>query len=353
MTSADPTQHTIAIVGGGLAGLHAAWQLQQRGVAFELFEARSRWGGRILSTPESGIDLGPTWFWPAFQPRMSKLLEMLQLPSFAQYTEGTSLVEHWNGQIARYDGPLMADTSLRIAGGCARLIQRLVDHLPSERLHLNAAVESISIGAEGISITAPAASTLPYRQVWLAIPPRLIPAIHFAPALAPATVNALKAIPTWMAAHAKYVALYDKPFWREQRLNGDAFSHVGPLAEIHDASQSGHAALFGFFRIPHGERASCGEQALKAACRAQLARLFGPQALDPMQDYLQDWAQEPHTATTRDHANGHEHAIASLANVFPTPWQACLRLIGSEAGSDQAGYMEGALHDIDALLDSA
>ncbi len=38
-----------------------------------------------------------------------------------------------------------------------------------------------------------------------------------------------------MAGHAKVVALYERPFWREQGLSGDAISHCGTLAEIHDA----------------------------------------------------------------------------------------------------------------------
>ncbi|KFA90172.1 hypothetical protein Q664_29805 [Archangium violaceum Cb vi76] len=51
---------------------------------------------------------------------------------------------------------------------------------------------------------------------------------------------------TWMAPHAKYVAVFDEPFWRRLGLSGEARSRVGPLAEVHDASDcGGEAALFG------------------------------------------------------------------------------------------------------------
>ena len=50
----------IAIIGGGLAGLYAAYRLRQLGIAFDLFEARNRLGGRILSTESGGFDLGPS-----------------------------------------------------------------------------------------------------------------------------------------------------------------------------------------------------------------------------------------------------------------------------------------------------
>jgi hypothetical protein len=45
------TGKRIAIVGGGLAGLRAAWELKRRGVAATVYEASSRLGGRIFSVP--------------------------------------------------------------------------------------------------------------------------------------------------------------------------------------------------------------------------------------------------------------------------------------------------------------
>lgn len=40
----------IAIVGGGITGLSAAWELQQRGVEFTLLEASDHWGGKVISS---------------------------------------------------------------------------------------------------------------------------------------------------------------------------------------------------------------------------------------------------------------------------------------------------------------
>jgi oxygen-dependent protoporphyrinogen oxidase len=40
----------IAIVGGGITGLSAAWELQQRGIEFTLLEASDRWGGKVISS---------------------------------------------------------------------------------------------------------------------------------------------------------------------------------------------------------------------------------------------------------------------------------------------------------------
>ena len=48
----------MAIVGGGLAGLVAAWRLLQQGVRdVVLLEARTTLGGRILSVDAAGMDV--------------------------------------------------------------------------------------------------------------------------------------------------------------------------------------------------------------------------------------------------------------------------------------------------------
>ena len=50
MTNAfSETNSRVAIVGGGLAGLTAAYRLQQMGIQVEVFEARERAGGRVLT----------------------------------------------------------------------------------------------------------------------------------------------------------------------------------------------------------------------------------------------------------------------------------------------------------------
>lgn len=40
----------IAIIGGGITGLSAAWEAQQRGISYTLLEASDRWGGKVVSS---------------------------------------------------------------------------------------------------------------------------------------------------------------------------------------------------------------------------------------------------------------------------------------------------------------
>jgi monoamine oxidase len=105
------THTTVAILGGGLAGLNAARLLQQAGVDFQLFEARDRLGGRILTVDAAGasgtdgFDMGPSWFWPRMQPAITALVEELRLPSFPQNSDGDVVFERMSREPAqRYSG---------------------------------------------------------------------------------------------------------------------------------------------------------------------------------------------------------------------------------------------------------
>src|SRR5262249_17386533 len=135
-----------------------------------------------------------------------------------------------------------------------------------ELRHVGAHIDIHSVSVSGH------ARTTRVSHVFLALPPRLTEAtIRFEPALPAALAQSWRHTTTWMAPHAKYVAVYPSPFWRTQGLSGEARSMCGPLGEIHDASSDdGTAALFGFFGVPASVRRTVKDDALRAACRAQL-----------------------------------------------------------------------------------
>lgn len=139
----------IAIVGGGISGLYAAHLLNKHSIPFLLLEARERLGGRVLSVSSEGVsddptvrfDLGPSWYWPNLQPRMRRLINELGLKEFPQYENGDLLVERFRlEQIHRVQGFASGNTSFRIAGGMAAVIDGLASSLPTQVLRLGTQV---------------------------------------------------------------------------------------------------------------------------------------------------------------------------------------------------------------------
>ncbi|CUA99400.1 Monoamine oxidase [Thiomonas bhubaneswarensis] len=358
----------IAIVGGGLAGLYAAYLLEQKGIHdYVVLEAREYWGGRITTTPSSTessaldrFDLGPTWFWPAYQPQLDRLIQNLGLERFAQHETGSMLVERTpHGAPERMPGYTYAPPSMRLIGGMSALIDALQRPLPPHKLLLNHRVRRMRSEGQHVELDAEAApQTLTFRveSLLLAVPPRLAATtIDFLPPLPEPLMQAWCNTATWMAPHAKYVAVHDQPFWRAQGLSGEARSACGPLGEIHDASMpGGSAALFGFFALPAAVRKGIPEETLRMHCRAQFARLFGEQAATPRADFIKDWAADPWTATEADQNEVSQHGLAPQSSAAEDPWRGRLTGIASEWSPQFPGYVAGAIEaaalGVDKLL---
>ncbi|MFT3803655.1 MAG: FAD-dependent oxidoreductase [Burkholderiaceae bacterium] len=359
----------IAVVGGGLAGLCAARMLEQRGIHdYLLLEARDGYGGRIASTssvagnlPLDRFDLGPTWFWPAYQPQLDRLIDSLGLDRFAQSEDGDMVVERTQDAAPqRMRGYASAPTSMRVAGGMGALIDALRRDLAPGNLMPGQRVRRLRCDGRHLELDAEDAqgrsSRYRVEHVLLAVPPRLALArIDFSPSLPEPLMRAWRDTATWMAPHAKYLAVYDEPFWRERGLSGEARSVRGPLGEIHDPSMpGGGAALFGFFGVPARVRRDVPEQVLRAYCRAQLARLFGERAVAPEADFIKDWAADPWTATDADQDGAGHHGIAPAASVAEGPWTSRITGIASEWSPRYPGYLAGAVEaaadGVDALL---
>lgn len=343
------------VIGAGLSGLYAAFGLQRRGVRCTVLEARERLGGRILSVAGPGgsahFDLGPAWVWPEFQPLISALTRELGIALFPQYTTGDALYEAPDQpHPLRMNGESPNARSWRPVGGMSRLIEALAARLPAgailagrrvvELRRLGQRVEALTLTPDGRKERH--AATL----IVSALPPRLlVENVHFEPALPDALYRHFATTPTWMAAHAKFLAFYDTPFWREAGLSGEVFSRRGPLAEIYDASpmQGGPFALFGFFKVPAPVRRQWGRGILAAQCLAQLQRLFGDAALAPVSWEIRDWSDDPLTATPADAIAPAGHPAYGLPEGLEAAWDGRLLFAGSENASEQGGYLEGAL----------
>jgi monoamine oxidase len=361
MAGADmDTDTQIAIVGAGLCGLALAEALIGRGYRVRVLDGRERIGGRVLSraapdAPHARYDLGPAWIWP-HNTRMRLLADRLNVSLMEQNATGTLVFEDRNGRVQRdLDFATMAG-AMRVVGGLATLPERLAERLSAGAIHLSHRVTGLHRIEGGVRLTGATphgAFDLRAERVVLALPPRLVSEIDVAPSLGQGVSARLPTIPTWMAAQAKFMAVYARPFWRRSGLSGDAISHRGPLFEIHDASiakdPKGEAALFGFVQ-PDALRANPSEAALTASALDQMIRLFGDDAGQPVAVYFKHWGADDLTATRLDRPDLTDHPIYRPVPITEPEWQGRLHLTGSETAAEDGGFLEGALEAAERTL---
>ncbi|MGF1768241.1 FAD-dependent oxidoreductase [Enterovibrio makurazakiensis] len=346
-----------AIIGGGLSGLFAAHLLERQGRDYVLFEARERFGGRIISLPsndanQANVDLGPSWYWPNINPRLSALVTSLEIMSYKQFSSGRYLIEETRGAPAQaidIGQDIMPDT-YRLRGGMQALINGLLKKIRSEQCFLGTPVKTVSKQSDNTYLLEyehrGGKGALVAKHVVFAMPLRLISnTISFHPALSPALKRSFDGTETWMAAHAKVVLTYATPFWRDKGFSGSASSRVGPMVEIHDASPENdqaepeYGALMGFIGINGAARKTAGDGTLKRLILQQAAKLFGPEAQHPLSIEYVDWYQETFTSTTNDLSASHGIYGIDIEDIEHPH----IFFAGTEASHSFGGYLEGAL----------
>jgi monoamine oxidase len=356
MATVEPLVNDVLIVGAGLCGLALAHSLLARGLTVQVLEARERPGGRVLTATAPGtgqaLDLGPTWFWPDTEPRMVALLNSLGLASVPQHDPGDALwlIDPNRSPERRQEAGGVHAGARRIAGGTGRLVQALVDRLPAGCLRTGAAVQTVRDRGTVVELLLAHGPVLRARHAVLALPPRLVQErVGFEPALSTGLQAALQATPTWMAAQAKALTAFARPFWREAGHSGNAFVRhpQAVLGEVFDACEAGAgAALGGFVALSAGQRLSF-QRGLPLLIESQLAQLYGPEA-QTGEGLLQDWAQEPWTCSLADRT-GPPEAPQADPLLRRGHWDGRLWFGGSETAAHGAGHMEGALESADRL----
>jgi len=340
----------VVVVGAGLSGLTAADVLCGAGLSVAVLEARASIGGRVKTLVDGDVvvDLGATWHWTN-QRAMRDLAAELGLDTFPQFRGGRAVAEDGPGAGVRtVDLPPPEPAELRFAAGAQELCRRLAARLPESVVRVEAEVTAIAAGDGGLTVAVAeeadgGESEVACRFAVVAVPPRLAWAgITFTPPLPPALQDVMQGTPTWMGTAVKCIAVYDTAFWRDAGLSGLAFSRVGPLIEVHDScsADGAAAALWGFLSESHDVRDLDPEQR-RDAVFAQLGRLFGPRAADPVRYYERDWSSDPYT---NDEVVWMEDPLPYGHPLFAEPqFDGRLVWAGTETAPAGAGHMEGAV----------
>lgn len=338
--------HPILILGAGLSGLVAAYELKKRGIPFLLLEARSRVGGRIHTVAGSGlgvpIEMGATWFGDK-HVHLLELIDELGIGYFDQFGEGIALMETMSfAPPQKFEVPPNDEPYHRVRGGTQALIAALVREIGPENIRLNTAIREVRLEADGLVLTDQNGKAYRCQSAISTLPPRLLfKTVNFQPALPEQLLHILAQTHTWMGESVKFGLEYARPFWREKGFSGTIFSQSGPATEVYDHSNVEGTAfsLKGFLA---GEVAVFRQEERLALLTRQLSRLLGAEAADFLSYSECIWPQEPFTHTPYDgyilphQNNGHP--------IFAKPaLDGRFYFAGAETSPEFGGYMDGAV----------
>ena len=343
----------VLIVGGGLTGLTAAVLLHEAGHSVIVVEAAARLGGRVHSLRDRAsnaylADLGPTWIWPEAQPFATRWMQELDLELTPQFDKGDSIIDLTiDASPARQQLPGM-DGSYRVEGGTTAIVERLARRLPASAILTGVRVIGVSSEAGSIQVTTDNATLPVFRphRVVVTTPLRVAASsIVWSPALDSRIIHLMEVTSTWMAAQAKAIAVYNKPFWRVRGLSGRIASRVGPLVEAHDHSGAlgDPAALFGFIGWPRQVRL-VNASTLQSAIVAQLVRCFGEDARTPDYFCIEDWAENAFVCASLDVAEPPQHPELAPSLLRKPLWADRVFLAVAELATVSPGLIEGAFH---------
>jgi monoamine oxidase len=206
---------------------------------------------------------------------------------------------------------------------------------------LRAPVRAIEQDAEGLTVRGDAASYRA-RLAIVAVPPLLAGRIHYAAPL-PAKRDQLTArMP--MGSVIKYIAAYQRPFWREAGFSGEAVSDTGiTVTTFDDSSHDGRQAALVTFSDARAARdwsdRSCDER--RAAVLAEFVRFFGPEAATPVAFVEKNWNDDPWSGGCYVGVTG-PGTLTTFGDALRSP---CGRIhwAGTETATEWMGYLDGAI----------
>jgi monoamine oxidase len=228
----------------------------------------------------------------------------------------------------------------RFVGGAQQLSEKLAAPL-GDRVMLSAPVRAITQHDAEVVVHTERGELRAKRAI-LALPPALVDTIELTPAPSPLRDQLLQRMP--MGSVIKCIAVYDRPFWREQGLSGEALSDAGPVRLVfddcaHDGSQAALVAfLLGSAAREHSNRAPEERQ---AAVLGALTRLFGAEAARPIHYVDHDWIAERYSRGCYVGIMP-PGVMTTCGRVLREP-MGRLHWAGTETATEHNGYLDGAI----------
>jgi monoamine oxidase len=228
----------------------------------------------------------------------------------------------------------------RFVGGAQNVPLKVATALGS-RVSLSAPVRRIEQTSTGVTVVADP-FTATGKRVIVAIPPTLAGRIDYSPALPPLRDQLTQHMP--QGTLMKFEAIYDRPFWRDKGLTGQAVSENGPIKVTFDTTpQDGSPGIMMGFIGGHEARVWEDRTASdrRTAALQNLADYFGSEALNPRDVVEFNWSTEVWNrgCPVAVLAPG---TLLDFGTALRTP-VARIHWAGTETSTYWNGYMDGAV----------
>lgn len=234
----------------------------------------------------------------------------------------------------------------RIEGGAVRVAEALAQRL-GDAVITSAPVRTIRHDDAGVEVVTRSGISHRADQVIVTLPPTLAGRLEYDPPLPSWRDQLTQRVPAGTVF--KIHAVYERPFWRERGLNGQAGSDVGPVKVTFDNTPPGYdrGVLLGFIEADDGRRwARRSHAERRQAVIDCFVRYFGPEAREPI-DYLEkDWMSEEFSRG----CYGAHFAPGVWTSFGPALTEPIGRIhwAGTECSPEWNGYMEGAVRSGEA-----
>jgi len=227
------------------------------------------------------------------------------------------------------------------AGGTQQIPERLAAKLGRGAVTLRSPVRFIRTKGSRTTVTSDRV-TVVARRVVVAVPPPLAVRITFEPGLAATKDQLFQHLP--LGSIGKSIAIYDKAWWRDKGLTGQATSDVGPINATFDISPASGTpgVMMGFIDGQDAREFSRLEPAeRRKRCLDQFAIYFGEEARSPREYEDMLWDELPlHrgcpvTVPAPGVLTGFGRALHER--------DGAIFFAGTELASVWTGYMDGAI----------
>ena len=229
----------------------------------------------------------------------------------------------------------------RVVGGTQLISLRMAEELGEGVVELSSPVRRIDYGPDGVGVGSDRVA-VSARRVIIAVPPTLAARISYGPPL-PARRDGLSQRMA-QGSVVKCMAIYERPFWREQGLSGAITSVTGPVSVGFDNSppDGSPGVLLGFLEGRAArDAADLPQEERRALVAESFGRLFGREAAEPIGYVDRAWGADE---WSRGCYGGFlapgawtDYGSAIREPIGPIHWA------GAETAVVWNGYMDGAV----------